>query len=81
MFQIQNTGGKREISLERQAETRLVMASDAKWWCLGFFFFFPINSEDEDRGVYEEESETTTAVFQKDDSDGHLACRQKKRVI
>lgn len=60
MFQIQNTGGKKEISLERQAEARLVMASDAKWWCLGFF---SINSEDEDRGVCEEESETMTAVF------------------
>ena len=37
-----------------------MMASDAKWWCLGFF---SINSEDEDRGVCEEESETMTAVF------------------
>ena len=40
---------------------------------LFLFLFFPINSEDEDRGVYEEESEMMTPVFQKDDSDGHLA--------
>lgn len=30
---------------------------------LFFVFVFPINSEDEDRGIYEEESEMMTAVF------------------
>lgn len=40
------------------------MASDAKWWYLSLFFF-SINSEDEDRGVYEEEIETITAVLRR----------------